>query len=239
MKTLRAVMVICTLGVLAFGAFSMSPDEAEASTSISAAFVTQAGESIPGLIPPRVVVDMGNTVPLSTNWKYLGTFNGTEFATRATAAGGLIDAGFASTAGLVFTLDMPTGINSGASSAQTLVETEDVLIKVTKFTFGAPDAGSSTMVLDVGRVLDAGVGAPTLQRYMAGVNMLASAITDSAKPRTLPVLYNPDAGAAPTRLMEQHPHSLRLTFTQSAKSLITVNGGSVDVYIKAGALQLK
>lgn len=235
MHFLRLMFLTAMLGVILFIASLPHAPKAEASPAVSGAFLNAAGQAIPGLIPPRVTLDLANAIPLANNWIYLATFKGTEFATRAAAASGLIDAGFTATDGLVFTLDIPSGIRGG-----NLVETEDVLIKSTVFTFGAPDAGSSTLLLDVGRTLDAGVGAPTLERYIANDSLLAASTIHSAAPRTTASSVNLDAGwIIPSTNIDQFPHTFRFTFTQSAKSLVTVTGGQIDIYVKAGSILLK
>lgn len=189
---------------------------AEAAPSFTAQVVDAMGNPVKGAIPPRVVLDLDNSIPAgaNTNWKMVRVFNGTEFLARKTGANGYVDAGFSDTTGTVFTIDVPAGCGNASS-----VETEDILIKVvSQLTFGAPDAGASTVQLDVGI-------SGTLERFAKDVDLLAAANTR--------VLGSATTSVKP-RLIDAAPLTYRLTVTQSAKDLTTVTGGQFRVFALCG-----
>lgn len=233
----RTFLFGAVLSMLAFVMVSgpASTRTAEASPSVSAAVVDALGAEVPGFIPPSVILDVGDTVRTSnTNWKLLITFDGTEFGTRATRANGKVDAGFTTSAGQEFTLYVPSSL-SGPD-----IEIEEILVKVVT-PFCTFDAGGSTLQLDIGRQRDAGPGAPTVERYLANVNLLATGSTLSSHPRMGQTgLVNLDAGwLIPPRHVEAYPLGYRLTFNQSAKDLTACSGGRVQVYTKAGNIPTK
>lgn len=231
-RVIPTILMTCVLGaVVAFSSLLLqTPTEpdAMASPSVSVAVVDAAGNVVPGAIPPRVVIDLSNAVVDASEWRLLKVFNGTDFLANLVTASGYVDAGFASTAGLVYTLDVPAGLGNSGS-----VETEEVLIKVVSpLLFGAPDAGASTVVLDVGI-------SGTLQKYARDVNLLAAANTRVRGSNTL--IYRQPIVAAGTsdggivinvRNVDTSPLAYRFIITQSAKNLTTVNGGQFRIFVK-------
>lgn len=203
----------------------------EASPSVSVALVDAEGNAVAGAIPPRVLLDLTDSIPASSEWHLLKSIYGTEFSKRLVGASGYVDAGFSDTTGTVFTLDVPSYNICGGNTA---FETEDVLIKIgSLLTFGAPDAGASTTVLDVGI-------SGAVEKYAKDVNMLAAANTRVLGSQT--IVYGPnfttDAGFVVTsvRNVDAATTAYRLTVTQSAKNLTTATGGRIDVYVKCGRI---
>lgn len=240
MKMLKGLVILAAVSVCVFAISTIDVKPVEASTGVALSIVDMAGNEIPGMVPPHVVVDMSEGVPAaSTDWYLLKSIYGTEFLKRLVGASGYIDAGFTATDGLVLTLDFPRTPAEHPCKGGLAYETEDVLIKIgALLTYGPPDAGTSTTLLDVGV-------SGTTEKFAKDVSMAAAAGTRVIGSQT--IIYRQPIGSAGTtdggivvtsiRNVDPITTAYRLTITQSAKNLTTATGGRIDVYVKCGPIK--